>query len=238
MVDKRLVDYIKKHHKDGHSYHYLHDYLVHHGHSAHSVNEAMNAAKAEAHHKAHRPRKKRSKKPLFGVLALVILAGVVIALVFGTRGIKDCKEDMDCFIDAASECRPAMVTMVNSVDLFGLVATSTTLIETRGLDDFDRCIYYDRQLDTSVEFSDELKENMLSQGKTEQEIRAQEALANEAAKLAAGIQKICKFPVDELTAMLERWKQGSFSGGASCSLADGECQLTGDFENKDCDVIA
>ena len=52
---------------------------------------------------------------------------------------------------------------------------------------------------------------MIDSGLTQEEIDQQEQVANEAAQEAVGNERTCKFDNEDLTAMLNRWKQGTFS---------------------------
>lgn len=119
-------------------------------------------------------------------------------------------ENFDCFIEASEDCDPAKLSYTASVELFGMMSTATTHMELKGMED-DKCIYYQRTESSSVEFTDELVQQMLDSGLTQEEIDQQEQISNEAAQETAGMEKTCKFDTDDLTDILERWKQGSFS---------------------------
>ena len=77
----------------------------------------------------------------------------------------------------------------------------------------DKCIYFQRSESVNVEFSDELVQQLLDSGKTQEEIDQQEQTANENAQELVGMEKTCKFSKEDLTAMLNNWNQGTFSSG-------------------------
>jgi len=75
----------------------------------------------------------------------------------------------------------------------------------------NKCIYYQRTESNSIEFTEEMVQQMLEDGATQEEIDQQEQTANDSAQEAVGMEKTCKFDTEDLTAMLNRWKQGSMS---------------------------
>ena len=74
-----------------------------------------------------------------------------------------------------------------------------------------KCIYYEKIIDHSVDFSEETKQQALAQGTTQEEIDQQLQKANESAKEAIGMEKTCKFNTNDLTDLLNKWSQGKFS---------------------------
>ncbi|MBW2990998.1 hypothetical protein KY348_04815 [Candidatus Woesearchaeota archaeon] len=122
----------------------------------------------------------------------------------------DCRKDFDCFIEASENCELAEVTHIASIDFLGVTTTSTTLMEIQGMDE-DKCVYYQKTKSISVEFSEELKQQMRDGGATEEEINQAEQDANENAQQAVGERKTCKFDTSDLTALLEEWDAGNFS---------------------------
>ena len=145
--------------------------------------------------------------------------------------------NFDCFIDASENCGPSKLLNTITLELFGMVSTSTTHMELKGMES-GKCVYYQRTEGGSIEFTDELVQQMLDSGSTQEEIDQQEQTANDSAQQTVGLEQTCKFNQGDLTAMLNRWKEGNFDiGGASCTLnPDGtsDCTYTGDFENAGC----
>ena len=91
-----------------------------------------------------------------------------------------------------------------------MLSTSTAYMELKGMES-NKCIYYQRTENNSVEFTDELIQQMLDGGATQEEIDQQEQTANDSAQQTVGLEKTCKFNQEDLTNMLNNWKEGSFS---------------------------
>ncbi|MDO8509158.1 MAG: hypothetical protein Q7S27_05750 [Nanoarchaeota archaeon] len=149
--------------------------------------------------------------------------------------------NFDCFIKASENCLPSKFLNTITADFLGVLSTTTTYIELKGADYTDpygRCIYYQRVESNSVELSHELKQQMLNGGATQEEIEQQQQISNKSAQETVGIASTCKFETDNLNSILNRWKQGIYKGGLSCSMINGEyvCEALGDFENAECET--
>ncbi len=247
MVNKQLVEYVKTHHGRGHPFKQLHDHLVQHGHSSHEVNEAINTVKHGTHHPVHHPVHHEKIKPrlrqLRGFVLIVSIALIlfVLALVFTFpgKGAIDCGTDFSCFIEASAGCNPAKVRFTTSADIFGMITSATMRIELRGMES-GKCEYYDKQLSASVHFSDALVEQMFESGQTMEEINQNEQTATESIEQIGSVEKTCRFDTSDLKAMLQRWDEGTASGGVSCAITDGEltdCTFSGDFGNAECEIL-
>ena len=118
--------------------------------------------------------------------------------------------NFNCFINASENCEPSKLLNTVSVEIFGMLSTSTTYVELRGVE-AGKCIYYQRTESNSVEFTDMMVQQMLDSGATQEEIDQQEQTANDSAQQTVGLEKTCKFNTEDLTAMLNRWEEGSFS---------------------------
>jgi len=123
----------------------------------------------------------------------------------------DCQTDIDCFIEASANCQPVTVTHTVTIDMFGLVMTSRAFLEIKGLE-ADKCVFYMKTEQIDIEFSEELIQQMLAGGATQEQIEEQEKAANEQADMATeGADGACRFDTADLTAMLLRWQEGTFS---------------------------
>jgi hypothetical protein len=118
--------------------------------------------------------------------------------------------NFDCFVDASENCEPSKLLNTVSVEIFGMLGTSTAYMELKGLE-AGKCVYYQRTESNSVEFTDEMVQQMLDGGATQEEINQQEQIANDSAQQTIGLEKTCKFSTGDLTAMLNRWKEGNLS---------------------------
>jgi len=124
--------------------------------------------------------------------------------------IIDYGTDFDSFIQAAENCTPARVLFTSTLNLLGVLTTSTVLLEIKGIE-MNKCIFYQKTQDINVQYSEELVQQLLDSGMNLEEIEQLEQNANQHAQESIGTEKICKFDTEDLTAMLNRWKQGNFS---------------------------
>ncbi len=122
----------------------------------------------------------------------------------------DCGHDLDCMGRAASTCRPTTVEVKLSFDLFGMVATATTVYQTRGMQD-GRCVLYQRTRDATVELTEEMAEGMRAEGATEEDIATTAQRADDSMQQMIGLARTCRFDPQELAEMFGRWAAGSFS---------------------------
>ena len=124
--------------------------------------------------------------------------------------IADCKTDFDCFIKASKGCNQAKMTHTSTVNIFGMIQTTTSFFEIKGIEE-DKCIFYIRNEKNDLKFSDEIIQQMLANGITQEQIQEQEQEANKNADLAEGIDGTCRFNTNDLTLTLNKWKMGEFS---------------------------
>lgn len=263
MVDQRLVDYIKSELSRGNSLQQIKQNLLTRGWPNYDVNEAVSFAteqktfpSSQTPIKTGKPTKKYSILLIILVLIVVIIIGggfaflmltgkeapVVTAPIPPTQELTetlepiDCGTDMDCFIAASQTCKMAKVTYDSTIKIFGMLITTTSFYEIKGTD-ASSCLFYLRTEKQDIDFEEELVQQMLASGTTQEEIQQQKQEANKQTELIEGRDGTCKFNAIDLTAILSRWKEGIFEGGASCTLMDGEwkCTYTGDWEvAEDC----
>jgi len=134
--------------------------------------------------------------------------------------ITDCKTDFDCFIEASKDCNQAKMTHTSTVNIFSMMQTTTLFFEIKGVEK-DKCIFYIRNEKNDLKFSDELIQQMLASGVTQEQIQEEEQKANKNADIAEGIDGTCKFNTNDLISILNKWKVDKFStddyGIAECS---------------------
>ena len=72
--------------------------------------------------------------------------------------------------------------------------------------------YYQKTESAIVEYSEELKQQLLDSGLTQEEINQQEQQTNEQVQVIVGIEATCKYnnPFD-LVVVLNDWAQGNYS---------------------------
>lgn len=149
--------------------------------------------------------------------------------------VLECGQDWDCLINASQICSLTSFSSVGSTSIFKVIINSSTLIELKGIET-NKCVYYQRTESMNIEYSQELIQQMLNSGMTQQEIDLAEQQANESAQQTIGLELTCKFVPENLTAMLIRWKEGDVSSGFSCTLSSegANCTYIGDFEGAEC----
>jgi len=190
----------------------------------------------------------KSTKRLFWILGafVIIILGILSYFLFfsgektgekipnenneGVLSLVSC-EDWDCFIEASESCEESSFTDTKSIELFGTEITTTTYYEINK-DQENNCITKFRTEEQHVSLTDEMVQQMLNQGISQEEIDQQEQKANEQADLLEGREGLCKISSDDLGVFLTKSKEGALSGGVSCSLTEeeSECTYSGDWE--------
>jgi len=142
--------------------------------------------------------------------------------------------DMDCLIAAAQACDSASTEFNSEVDFFGMIISSTSYYEIRP---GARCELYIKGVDGTIEFSQELKEQSLANGITEEELNLQLEESRKGIRANIGKEGICLFDdTAKLKEFLEKTKSGSFSAEVSCSLdtEGSKCIYGGDWALGEC----
>jgi len=127
-----------------------------------------------------------------------------------TPGLQDCKTNIDCFIQKSITCAPAKMTYTSEITMFDVVSSTTSNLEIAGLDG-GKCVFKTKTTGSTVRYGEGMVQQMLEQGLTRSEISQSEAEAAHQAALAIGSENTCLFNMPALSAMLERWKAGSYS---------------------------
>ncbi|HEA46251.1 MAG TPA: Ig-like domain-containing protein [Candidatus Pacearchaeota archaeon] len=147
-------------------------------------------------------------------------------------------DDWDCLIESSRNCGLSeFTTSPVTIDLFGISITTTSYY---GITEKESgiCTFKLRIEEQHVNYSEEFIQFQLASGSTQEEIDETLQIGNQAADLLEGRDGTCNFNAPDLTDVLTRWSQGSFSGGVTCSFNSGilECEQTGDFEvAQDCE---
>lgn len=115
-----------------------------------------------------------------------------------------------CFIFYASEnCDLTSYTNTSTINLFGLDITTTTYYEISGKQD-NNCIFKIRTEEQHVNYTDELVQQMLDGGATQEEIDQQELESNIISDILEGKEGVCEFIPSNLKSLLENWEAGNF----------------------------
>ena len=150
----------------------------------------------------------------------------------------DCGEKWECFISYSTECYPAKLQVHRSLNYSSMTSESTVLLGMRGIQD-DKCRYYEKLKSVSVTLREEELERMLNESFSQGQIDQQIETADRSAQAKVGVELNCLFYIEDLTAMLIRWQNGTFtpedlpadcSEDASGANLEGEC-----MSDLDCD---
>jgi hypothetical protein len=170
--------------------------------------------------------RKGVKKMMNRTLSLVTLIGLLFIATAcnmpAISSVKDCGEDMQCFIEAGENCKPAKMVFPVEFEMMGVIITTTTYQEIIGPVD-DLCEVKFRTEEVKVEYTDEAIDQMLGMGLTQEQIDEQIAATQEQVSSQEGLDEICRVDTDQLTAVMEQWSSGTFS--------------TDDWEGMDCDPV-
>ena len=128
---------------------------------------------------------------------------------------------LECFIKASKSCCPASITSKTTINIFGVDVTSTTYREIQGEED-DRCTLYTRFDAYEYSISDEIANQLIENGATQDDINAMLAEQEANSSEQIGINQTCHYPIDDLVEILENEKEGNFSGSTD-DLAKYDC---------------
>lgn len=158
-------------------------------------------------------------------LSLVILIGLLFIATAcnmpAVSSVKDCGEDMQCFIDAGENCKPAKMIFPIELEMMGIIITTKTYQEIVGPVD-DLCEVKFRTEEVTVEYTQEAIDQMLEMGLTQEQIDEQIAATKEQVN-QEGLNEICRIDTVRLTNLMQQWDSGSFS--------------TEDWEGMDCETV-
>ena len=124
--------------------------------------------------------------------------------------IKECGSNMNCFIDSARNCQKAKIMSTTNIDLFGIEQTTSSYYELKGMQS-GKCLFYLRTESVDLELSDELIQQMKSDGASQAEIDRQLQDSQNLAEQLEGRDGTCKIETQKLVTLLTDWKQGKFS---------------------------
>lgn len=234
MVDQRLVEHLKENISKGYSIDQIRQGLIKANWPENEVNQAIDLASQQDTNQNKIPTKKPTKKKFImivsGMITLIILIisystlfrNPIEKTTFTETNINleviDCKNSFECFIQASRNCKLSKITNTLTADIFGVKQTTSSYYEIKGLES-NKCIFYIRTEKIDLSFPPEVPQETVNEQK-------------QLYKKLEGRYGTCNFNTNDLVAMLSRWKEGNFEGGASCSLVESnwECTYTGDFE--------
>ncbi|MFT4309714.1 MAG: hypothetical protein ACMXYL_04455 [Candidatus Woesearchaeota archaeon] len=116
----------------------------------------------------------------------------------------------ECFMEAVDNCCPATIMTDIEIEIFGMTIYTETYRELKGMEN-DKCIFYERTDDISLDYSAEARQGMLDSGMTEEEIEAALIEQNQMARdEIIGEEGTCKYPVSDLKVRLNNERRGIF----------------------------
>ncbi|MEM0473554.1 MAG: hypothetical protein QXF88_02435 [Candidatus Aenigmatarchaeota archaeon] len=251
MVDQRLVEYIKAELYRGLTPAQIKQTLVENGWPVYEINEAFNLInnpKPEEKTTSNSLKTEQVKEKSNTVIIILVVGVLIVGGVFGfvlfsdsipfikPNKIIDCQNDMQCFIQASKNCKPSNVTHDSTIGFFGILITTKSYYEIKGLEN-NKCVFYIRNEKINVNFSDELVQQILDSGETQEKIDQELENYNSQYDAIEGRDGTCKFNSNDLAEMLTRWKDGKYSLGASCKLTPegAQCESNGDWSvAEDC----
>ncbi|MFC1722575.1 hypothetical protein ACFL0V_00380 [Nanoarchaeota archaeon] len=117
--------------------------------------------------------------------------------------------DIDCFHTNAQDCTASKTTATTTINFFGMEQTTTTDMEF--YPSGSKCKYSQVAKSMEIKFSKEKKEELRSEGTSEDDINQQESDANTAAQAAVGITRTCVFNTPDLYDTVGRWAEEKYS---------------------------
>jgi len=119
-------------------------------------------------------------------------------------------EGFNSFIESSKTCSPSNVICSNYFDMNGIITTNEIYYEIKGLES-DKCIFYLKYNNVKLEYTEEFNQYSLSQGKTQEEIDEQFQQQKDSLDLNIGKDETCKLNQNDLTTMLNNWRDGGVS---------------------------
>lgn len=149
----------------------------------------------------------------------------------------NCINDMDCFVEASNTCTPAKVNHTSTINIFGLLITTTNIYEIKKAEN-KTCQLYLKIENQKIDYHEDLIKEMLKNGISESQIIKQKKETNKYSELLIGKDGICEFKDNkDLKRLLINRKNGDINGTVSCNLVNEKwnCTNTGDWEPANCE---
>lgn len=148
--------------------------------------------------------------------------------------VKNCNENIDCFITESEKCNPSKLIYKESVEILGIIVNTTTYYEMEESSD-GKCELNLEIKNYEVNFSQEYKDNLVLQNMSEEEINSQIESANQYSQYFIGKKGKCKFINNsDLMDLLEKIKDGTLSMEVSCNFEE-NCEEKSDWDTADCE---
>ncbi len=127
-----------------------------------------------------------------------------------TANKMDCLTDQDCLIAATEVGQPTRAAWNMMANIYGIIVDSDTDMEITS--EATRHRYQQKTMRIQTTLSDELKEALREDGKTEEEITQVETEAQTSAQEAVGTMMTCHFgDANQMANLLRQWQAGNFT---------------------------
>lgn len=238
-----LDEWVKTQHAKGYSVEQLEQYLLKNGYKKEDVDKVLlNVMSGSIQNE--KPKKLKLWIPILIVIILLVAGAMYHYGIFSTTITSssknnatwyfqqslssNCGEDMLCFITQSQSCERSSVQFNSALEIFGVVVNTSEYLEIKGMKN-NSCVLYIREDNIVYTYTNATIQELLSQNVSMQEIQTQEQDIQNQSSSSIGKDEICSFKITDLSAMLSRWNQGTFSGGI-----DSDGKAAGDFENATC----
>jgi len=211
MANKKLIKWLKKGLAMGHSPELLKKKLLEAGWEKGEVEKAIT-------------RVNSGKPKISSVLLIVFLLLIISLIAFGFflyakenkatqshKNITDCGISINCLIDNSEECNKASVVYIQSGHVLDMLQTTTSYWEIKGFEN-NKCVFYIETRYIDMDFNEEIRQQMLESGLTNENITLNLQKANEEADKKEGLNITCYFDnTEELSNLLNIWNSEGFS---------------------------
>ncbi|MBN1377569.1 hypothetical protein JW949_04540 [Candidatus Woesearchaeota archaeon] len=211
MINKDIVDWLKKGLAMGHSHDLLKKKLLEAGWEQEDVEKAI--------------KKVKPGKPKLSSVLLIIFVLLIISLIaFGVyiynnenktfpayKNITDCGINVNCLIDNSEGCNKAKIVHIQTNHVLDMLQTTTSYWEIKGFEN-NKCVFYIETKYIDMEFNKEIIEQMLESGLNTNNITSLLQKANEEYDKKEGLNLTCCFNnTEELSDLLTIWNSEGFS---------------------------
>ncbi|MEI8364652.1 MAG: hypothetical protein WCF78_04315 [archaeon] len=177
---------------------------------------------------------------IFIIIIVIIILALIMFLYFNSTKpiipynnnleVLDCGTDMNCFIESAATCSLSKVNYNSILTQYAkiaetdviIISTSNFTLEIKGYES-SKCVINKITNNAEITYGDEYINQLLSSGRTSEDIEKQRQVQDTSAKKAIGQGNICKVNLNYLTTYLNNLKENT-----SASIDPNFCVTTKD----------
>ncbi|MFC1647992.1 dockerin type I domain-containing protein [Nanoarchaeota archaeon] len=174
-----------------------------------------------------------------GIIDIRDIVLVSNAIRNGIVGINRCP-DINCLIQNSLNCQPAITThtVTYTLDPFGFIQSTKSVYEIKGMQG-NLCVHTETPIENSVILNEELIQNLIDSGATEEEIDDIQDQVNQEAQVIIGIEAVCEFPTSALPGYFASVRDLD-DFGTSCSYSSDKgatvCDISGSWGSGTCTI--